>query len=160
MMTPTKFASDSYPAYFNGLVIEQRNGRWCVADDFGARVRHWCDGLEDALYMRTRASIFFPQAAIDFVAAIDATKNRVHAAKLAIEQAFGETPFLTYTQDRTIVRYSVMNDECQFWGEATDDEPSTHAVAMERLLDAVMAPVAAQPSLVEAVARALEVEAA
>lgn len=134
----------AYPAYHNGLTIEVRDGRHVVTNDFGGRiVFSLCDGLDDALMMRERYGNGFPAEALKLQAAIDASKNRAHAAKLAIIEEFGEEPFRIVTSDRTITRYTVMSDHGQFWGEATDDEASVHAVALERLLSAVRASVPA-----------------
>lgn len=82
----------TYPAYRYGLTIEQRDGQWCVTNDFGGRIIHHCIDEADAIEMRDRAAIGYPQHAIDFAIAADARLNRYHAAKLAVIEMTGDEP--------------------------------------------------------------------
>jgi hypothetical protein len=127
----------TFDAYRHGLTIEQRDGVWCVTNDFGGRVINTCIDLEDALEMRERAALGVPAHAVELVARLDASKNRAHAAKLAILAATGESPSRVWGTRSDLLRYSVWTGSGMAWGEAYTDEPSTDAVALERLLDSV-----------------------
>lgn len=123
----------TYPAYRHGLTIEKREGDWCVTNDFGGHIRHRCDGLADALDMRERAAFGCSDEVLAWSAHEDARKNQFHAAHRAIIAEFGEEPFLVRAHHPDLIRYSILTDFGQFWGEDYD----SHAVALERLLDSL-----------------------
>lgn len=127
-----------YPAYRHGLTIEVRDGRHVVTNGFGGSIVYsLCDGLEDALDMRERYAIGFPAEAVALVGAMDAVKNRIYDAEQAIEAETGERPYRVPGHVPSLIVYAT----AEFLGEAYSDEPAAHAVALERLLDAVLAAV-------------------
>lgn len=124
----------TYPAYRHGLTIEIREGRYVVTNGFGGNIVYGnCDGLDDALDMRERYAIGFPDDVVELVAKMDAGKNRIHAARKAVIDETGEEPFRVTAHHPSLIRYGVVTDAGPFWGEDYDD----HAIALERLLDSV-----------------------
>lgn len=133
----------TYPAYRHGLTIEVRDGRYVVTNGFGGRVVvSLCDGLDDALDMRERQGFGFSAEAISFQEKVDAGKNRFHEAEQVVIALTGEKPSRSYdTHSPNLIRYCVdWNGEVS--GESYDDEFHAHAIAMERLMDAVQRQVA------------------
>ena len=141
----------TYPAYKHGLTIEQRDGNWCVTNDFGGRIIHECDGLEDAIDMRDRTAIGYPVEAVEAVARMDVGRNAIHAAKLSVIEIAGEEPRRIYDTRRAHgVRYAVGD----VWGYEADN----HVEALESLLHCFREVVRTedrQAQLFDAVDRAL-----
>lgn len=123
-----------YPAYRNGLTIEVRDGRYCVTNDFGGKIVNTCMGLDDALEMRERAVIGYSAEAVQLARELDATKNRIHDAKVAIEALAGEPPYRRYDGWAGLVTYQVWNGVQFVYGDAYPVEGPADAIALERLL--------------------------